>query len=223
MFATERSAARLETPRPAPIGNGYHSRTLVERLKVADAENEQRDRWLAMWKDADRKPDELYEFTRAADRRAAIADNRQRKLVQRGLADGSISMERYLDYRLWQIETDLKCIPGNGGPLAMLRTVSLSALYIASAGLSSFTFALAGASRHWTWLLLSGGSACAAFVAFRLLRPVTAEAGPDNEPDIVVSIPDDSPLFMADSTWNPRYLRATIHALQRELDRMEER
>lgn len=54
----------------------------------------------------------------------------------------------------------------------MLRTVSLSAFYIASAGLASFAFALAGASHRWTWLLLSGGSACAAFVAFRLLRPI---------------------------------------------------
>ena len=107
--STRETASRLETPRLT--GNGYQSRTLLARLADADAEHEQRDRWLAMWRDAERKPAALYEFTRAADRRAAIADNRQRKLIQAGLADRSISVERYLDYRLWQIEADLKHVP----------------------------------------------------------------------------------------------------------------
>jgi hypothetical protein len=112
MSATRTIASRLETLRPDALRKGYHSTTLLDRLAEADAENEQRERWLAMWKDAERKPAALYEFTRAADRRAAIADNRQRKMVQAGLADGSISVERYLDYRLWQIRTDLKHVPG---------------------------------------------------------------------------------------------------------------
>ena len=114
-MATREIAARLETRRTLQetIGKGYRNSTLTQRLADADAENEQRERWLAMWQDAERKPAELYEFSRAADRRAAIADNRQRKMVQSGLADGSITVDRYLDYRLWQIEADLEHAPGD--------------------------------------------------------------------------------------------------------------
>lgn len=109
-MTTRTFGSRLET-QPTVTGRGYRNSTLLQRLAEADAENEQRERWVRMWNDADSKPAQLYEFTRAADRRAAIADDRQRKLVQAGLADGSITVERYLDYRLWQIETDLAHVP----------------------------------------------------------------------------------------------------------------
>jgi hypothetical protein len=79
---------------------------LSERM----AESEQRMRFVALWADAEKRPAFTYEYTRE-ERKKAIADDRQRVLIQAGLADGSITVERYMDYRLWQIETDLAHVP----------------------------------------------------------------------------------------------------------------
>lgn len=106
-MATRNSGSRLETRptyreavtiRPAPI---------TERLAEAD----RRDRFVAMWADAPHKPARYYEFTRE-ERRANIADEGQRTFIQAGLRDGAITVDRYMDYRLWQIADDLANAPG---------------------------------------------------------------------------------------------------------------
>lgn len=49
---------------------------------------------------------------------------------------------------------------------------------------------------------------------------LVAESYPDSEPDVLFSIPDNSPLFRRDE-WDKDMLRAAIAALQTELDRIE--
>lgn len=46
---------------------------------------------------------------------------------------------------------------------------------------------------------------------------VVAESYPDSEPDVLFSIPEGSPLFRRDGTWDADMLRAVIACLQQEL------
>lgn len=105
MCATRNFGQRLETQPSKDFREQITIRSapLAERM----AESEQRTRFVALW---EKRPAFTYEYTRE-ERRRAIADDRQRVLIQAGLADGSITVERYMDYRLWQIETDLAHVP----------------------------------------------------------------------------------------------------------------
>lgn len=106
-MATRNHGSRLETRPITREAITIRHAPITERLAEAD----RRDKFVAMWADAPHKPARYYEFTRE-ERRAHIADEGQRTFIQAGLADGSITVDRYMDYRLWQIADDLATAPG---------------------------------------------------------------------------------------------------------------
>jgi hypothetical protein len=98
--SSERLAA-LPTFRES-VAKGYRAAPILERL----AEAERRDAFLALFANAPRKPDAIYEFQRSHCR-LQLPDEKQRTLIHDGIRAGYITREQIVAYRATQLLDDL--------------------------------------------------------------------------------------------------------------------
>jgi hypothetical protein len=111
MPATKSIAPRLETRGPADVSlrQAITVRTaaLTQRLIAEQELKQRRDAFVALFANAPRKPDALYELTRAEPRSVVIGDEKQRRLIHEGICAGYITREQVIRYRASQVRDDL--------------------------------------------------------------------------------------------------------------------
>lgn len=108
MHTTRKHADRLATVPHFREAIAVRPARLTERL----AEAGRRDAFLALFANAPRKPDAIYELSRA-EPRALLPDERQRRMIHEGIRDGYISRDQIVAYRAMQLLDDLAQFAGS--------------------------------------------------------------------------------------------------------------
>lgn len=75
--------------------------------------------FVELFADAPRKPDAIYDLTRA-EPRCQLPDEKKHRLIHQGIKDGVISRERLIRYRATQLLDDLAAFPDAGTPAEAL-------------------------------------------------------------------------------------------------------
>jgi hypothetical protein len=94
MSATRTIRERLATPQRFREQVRVRHASLGERF----ARIERRDAFLALFRNMPRKPDALYELTRAEDRRMQLPSEWERALIQQAIAQGHITETQIVEY-----------------------------------------------------------------------------------------------------------------------------
>jgi hypothetical protein len=111
-MSTERSRANLAV---RPLPERVHPKLTARRRLNALVE---------LFADATRKPDAIHAQTRKQPR-STLPDERERTLIDEGIASGAISPERLIRYRLFQLQCDLAQFPSAAPQLEELIYVRL--------------------------------------------------------------------------------------------------
>ena len=107
-MATRHTAERLATPRRFREAITVRSAPIMARL----AECERRDAFLALFANAPRKPDAIYEYQRSHCR-LQLPDEKQRALIHEGIRAGYITRDQIVAYRATQLLDDLSAFAGS--------------------------------------------------------------------------------------------------------------
>jgi hypothetical protein len=104
-------ATRQHPERPATLRT-YRETITVHPARLTDrlAASRRKDAFIALFVRYERKPDAIYELTRA-EPRCQLPDEKQRALIHAGITDGMISRQQIIQYRAAQLIDDLAQFP----------------------------------------------------------------------------------------------------------------